>query len=173
LVEFEQHQKDYWKAIDGTRFFKRLLHTKSMDLVTLSFISSSCNSTFQQDVVNSFGEELIEACLAANTEKTILDGLHCCVGLSNCSGSVFFFLQVMDDSSLPLPLRADAVKAFGETKDPFLFAEQVDRCVQLFATFPSEFESISTGLSTRLPLTPALLSKESLVLLLNLLDKKT
>jgi hypothetical protein len=93
LDAFEPRLLEVWQKIDGKVFFKRLLKS-GMEPMAMNFLTMFCgHPACRDDVLENFGEELIEACMGAEDAPVVADALECLTALRTCSGSSLVFLE--------------------------------------------------------------------------------
>ncbi|KAH9262814.1 hypothetical protein BASA82_000165 [Batrachochytrium salamandrivorans] len=139
---------EFWKALDGKVFFKRLFMDKGV--LGLNFLALFCfDGQCLLEISQQLGEEVIQTCMTLDgkDDKAIRDGIQCVAGLGSLSGTSMFLLQVLGDGNR-VETRELALDAFERTTDPFLFEEDCKRAVGLLST--SGFSSVAIGIANRL-----------------------
>lgn len=171
-TDFEQVRPrlyEFWKAMDGKVFFKRLFMDKGA--LGLNFLVLFCfDDRCLLEISQQCGEEVIQTCMTldGNDHQAIRDGIRCVAGLGSLSGTSMFLLQVLTTTTTDDGTRELALDAFARTTDPFLFEEDGQRAVELLST--EGFASVAMGIANRLE--ASVLSKPAQTLLFGLLHAK-
>jgi len=158
VSEFRERSFDFFNAIGGVNFFKRILTTEDMQGLGLNFLTLFAgDARCAGEIIVHCSEEILRACqtaLISKNENAIKDGIRVLAALQKLTGTAKFLLQVLGTKfeleEQDKVLKESAAGAFAFTRDPFFSSSKDEvEALKMLKVLPAFFPDIASGLATR------------------------